>query len=808
MAIENQPGSMYPSDFLDPQVKESKEYCLKWSTYVDGIGISGDQNGFFRGYVNNTNKYALWRAYARAQQPIDKYKPILGIRNKKERNNPNAISYRVLNWEILDIATKYVNVLIGKLLKQNNDIGVRAVDGRAEDERRKKKLQLQEYVINGKFYEQITQKTGIAFESPIQEDVVPPPQNLGEIDVHMNMFYKEDYCMIVQDMLKIINEQDNYQDILATVARDMVEIGVAATRTYRVGNKILRRACIPERMVVASSTKDNFEDVKYIGEYWDLTISAFKEIAGDQLTEAQYRDIAEKATSTSFDTVNVSDFYRDHLCYPWDNTKITVLDLVWFSADWETHQVKSNRYGNVEVQQKEFSWWEELEKQGVTEQSFNQVNKSKVIRYPLNNQYGCLWVKGTNYVVNEGKSKDILRNASSVGRAIGPFSIYKLKKCPIETVMPTLDNIQVNYLQYQHHAAKSRPDGFSIEFTALQDISIEGAGGKKITPKEALQIYFETGIQLWRRRDGQGNNSNLLPVNPIPGSTGAQMDMHWNAMVQGVNLLRDQLGLNELTDASTPNSEMGKAVAEMASGATNDALRPIHFAFDQVNLGTHEKTVMHISGMAGTGLAPEYAEALGIDSIAKLALLSDLTIHELGVYLLRQPTEEMKAVLRQYLANGITAKTLLEEEAMEIEMEPNIYKAIRLMKMYRQQKSRDAMAQAQAQSQMNADQQVQSSQAAAQAEMQAAQFEWGQKKEYEWEKAKATAWASKQTIADQAFLANLNSKLAKNEALTEEENRRLTELMKVDRQGSWNLKIAEENAKRAASTARGPSGKK
>ena len=787
----------FPSDFLSPEEKASKEYALRWAKAIDGIGLNGTENGLFPGMItsgnnNQLNKFAIWRAYARGNQSIEKYKPILGISKKDSRS---TVSYRALNFEILDVATKYVNVLIGKLLKQNNDIGVNAVDKRAQDERRKKRMELQEYVINREFLDKVSSKTGIQFESPVQEDVIPVPENMGEIKVFMDMFYKEDYCMIVQDLIKIMNEQDNYTEILSEVARDLVEVATAATKVYRVGNKIVRRRCVPERMIISSTMKSLCDDVKYVGEYWDLTIGQFKEIVGDELTEKQYKEIAEKASNSSFSNYNITEYYQDNMCYPWDNTKITVGDFVWFSPDWETYQVGKNQFGDVAVTQKEFGWWKKLQEKGVTEAQFNKVNDSKVVRYAIDNQYQCLWVKGTDYVVKYGKSKDMLKNESTLGKTVGPYTIYKMKKCIMESTIPTFDNIQIQWLQFQHHAAKSVPAGPAIEFSALQDISIEGSAGKKLTPKEALRIYFETGVLLWRRRDAQGNLSNFKPIVEMAGGISNAMEKHFNFMIQDINLLRDQIGLNELTDASTPNSEMGKAVAEMASGASEDALRGLHFAFDCVNLGTHQRTVMHLSGMAATGLAPQYTEALGLQAMAVNSLLSDLTYHELGVYLQKQPTQEIRMWINEYCKTGISKGTLYEEEAFEIQNEPNIYRSIRLLKMYRQQKIAQKQKEMQAQYKAEEEKNINSANATAEAARATLEYEMQEKRALVMDEAQAKMLVNKAAAEDEAFLIRVKAKLAKDEALSIEEERRMTELMKAETVGKFQLLAAKARPK-------------
>ena len=784
----------FPSDFVSPEQKQSKEYALKWAKAIDGVGINGEGNGLFQGYssgLNSINNYALWRSYARGNQSIDKYKPKLGI-NDKKRKDPTATSYRALNWEILDIASKYVNVLIGKLIDQNNDIGVYAVDKRAQDEKRKKRMELQEYILNKDFLNNVTKSTGIPFETPVEDDVVPVPQNMGELNIFMQMFYKEDHCMIMQDLIKIMNEQDNYTDILAEVARDLVEVGVAVTKTYRVRDKVLRRRCVPERMVISTTNKSLIDDAKYIGEYWDLTIGQLKEIVGDELSdEEEWKKLAEQAQGSLFDNYGADEYYKANMCYPWDNTKVTVGDFVWFSPDVETYLQGTNIFGDVFVNRKQYDWWRKLEKKGFTEKKFNETNETKVIRYTLDNQYQCLWVKGTSYVFKYGKSKDMLKNESNLGKTVSPYTIYKTKKCIIESIIPTLDNIQIQWLQFQHHAAKSVPAGPAIEFTALQDISIEGKGGKSLSPKEALQIYFETGVLLWRRRDASGNLSNFKPIQEMTGGISNAMEKHFQFMIQDINLLRDQIGLNELTDASTPNSEMGKAVAEMAAGASNDALRGLYFAFDSVNLGTHQRTIMTISGMAATGLAPQYTEALGLQSMAVMKLLSDLSSHELGVYAMKQPTQQMKTWINEYCKSGILAGTLYEEEAFEIQTEPNIYRAIRLLKMYRKQKIDLKDQQMQAQYKAEESKNINSANAAAQAQQQSLMSEMQAKSELLNLEIQGKASLQKQKASDDAFLLQVKYKLEKDIALSLEEQNRMTELMKVEKVGQFQLAAAK-----------------
>jgi hypothetical protein len=552
---------------------------------------------------------------------------------------------------------------------------------------------------------------------------------------------------------------------------------------------------VPERCVSSSTAKSNFEDIKYFGEYWDITIGQLKEMAGSQFTEKEYRDIAEKASNTDFNSSNVNDYYDKFMCYPWDKTKITILDLVWFSPDKETHQVGTNKFGNVAVTQKEYSWWSDLDKKGVSVKNFNEKNKSQVIQFNLDNQYQAMWIRGTDYVFNYGKSKNMLKNESSLGRVISPYTVYKLKKCPIETAIPVFDNIQINWLQYQHHAAMSRPSGLDIEFSALQDISIQGAGGTKLTPKQVLQIYFDTGVLMWRKRDAHGNLANWRPINELQNGLNPAAAQHFQNVVGNISLLRDLLGLNELTDASTPNSEMGVGVAKIATQAVDDALRGLQYGFDQINLLTHEKTVMHITAMAAVGMAPHYTEALGMNAMATLGLLSDLTHHELGTYLMKEPSLEMRARIFTYCQGAVKNGSMFDYEAMEVENEPNIWRAIKLLKMYRAQKEKKAMQQQQATYQMEQDKNVASAQATAEFASQSEQAINESKVQLAWNQAKANVFQDKELTANKAFLLSIEYELKQGLELSKEEERRMTALMKENVSGRYDLMAAEMKGK-------------
>lgn len=805
MTIETQKSEIeegqngFPSHFVSPEVKQSKAYTLRWLDAIDKGGKTGGSPAF----RNRAEDYQRWRELANGNQPVDQYKPLLGAARKKRaggKRNRDKISYRAQNWEILAVAPKFVNVLIGRLIGQNNEIGVKAIDGKAMSARRHKKLQMEEWLVNQQFLKQVSQSTGIQFETPLEDDMFPPPTNFQELKIHMEMFYKEHYCLELMDMLNLLNQHDDYPQILKEVAEDLIKVGIAATKTYRVGGRIKRRRCIPERMVTNAVKFDDFRDLQYAGEYWDLTIGELREIAQDQFTEDDYRRIAEIATNNQFHESQCAAFYQENYRYPYDNVKITVLDAIWFSPDQETYQIKPNRYGNTVVYEKEWNWMGHLSENEFNEYPANKANKSRIIRRELNNLYQGMLIVGTDYVFNYGKARDMLRNESNIGTCIGPFMIYTLGfDSLMRQLAPVFHSIQLNWLQYNHHVQKSRPAGLDIEFSALTDVNLKGTAGEKMTPKEVLELYFDTGILLWRRQGRDGQNSNWRPIQELNNGLSKAAADHFQNVINGIDLLRTIVGLNELTDASTPGAETGKFVAQVASGAVEDAIRYLHHAFDQINLGTQKRTVMHISAMAKEGMDPDFAEALGIDTMAFLGGMAEMGAHEYGVYLMRQPTEEMMVRLMGYTQESIKAGWLMPEEAFEIEEEAkkNIYRAVRLMKMYRERKRQQEAAAAEKVFEDELKKNAASSRATAEAEMDKLSHEYELKKEFLYEESKTKIMESRELIRDQLLL----EKVKQGGKLSEIEEQRVTELMKINAQGEWDLRIQAKKAEEAKAKA-------
>ena len=108
----------FPNPLASREEKLEKEYGLQymrqiyreWEDEGSGVNIMSTRNQRFRRY----------REYAEGMQSVDQYKELVGANGDS--------SYLNLNWEIVPIIPKFVDVLVGGLTNQDYNIRCTAID--------------------------------------------------------------------------------------------------------------------------------------------------------------------------------------------------------------------------------------------------------------------------------------------------------------------------------------------------------------------------------------------------------------------------------------------------------------------------------------------------------------------------------------------------------------------------------------------------------------------------------------------------------------------------------------------------------
>ncbi len=281
------------------------------------------------------------------------------------------------------------------------------------------------------------------------------------------------------------------------------------------------------------------------------------------------------------------------------------------------------------------------------------------------------------------------------------------------------DMIQITHLKLQQVLSRMVPDGVFLDADGIAEVDL--GNGTNYNPQEALNMYFQTGSVIGRSmtQDGEFNNGRV-PIQELRASGGNQKIA---SLIQSYNyylqMMRDVTGLNEARDGSTPDKNALVGLQKLAAANSNTATRHILQAGLYLTLKTAEAISLRISDVLEfSNTSNSLMETLGKFNVGTLQELSELHLHDFGVFLELAPDEEEKQLLENNIQMAISQKQIELEDAIDVREIKNLKLANQLLKLRRKQKfQRDRQIQMeniQAQTQSNA----QAAQAAAAADMQ------------------------------------------------------------------------------------------
>jgi len=280
------------------------------------------------------------------------------------------------------------------------------------------------------------------------------------------------------------------------------------------------------------------------------------------------------------------------------------------------------------------------------------------------------------------------------------------------------DMIQLTHLKLQQVMSRLIPDGVYLDADGLAEIDL--GNGTNYNPQEALNMFFQTGSVIGRSFTSEGDmNPGKVPIQEIgSGSGGGKMQALIGNYNYYLQMIRDVTGLNEARDASTPDVNSLVGVQKMAAANSNTATRHILQAGLFLTAEIAECLSLRISDIIEYSPTRDaFIQAIGSHNVATLNEMSDLHLHDFGIFLSLQPDEEERSVLENNIQMALQQGTIDLEDAIDLREIKNIKLANQLLKIRRKKKQEADRAREleniQAQSQSNA----QAAQQAAQIEM-------------------------------------------------------------------------------------------
>ena len=386
----------YPNPMASKEEKEKLEFGIQYfkKMYSDW---NSDNNSLLN---IKSQRYDRTRKYSRGLQSVNKYKNLI--------NSSGDTSYLNLDWTVIPIISKFVDVLVGSLTNQDYKILCNAIDSVSTEKRREDKMNMATDIMIKGFAAQLTEASGIPMGA--QEGA---PETNEELELHMQLNYKQSIEIALEQGIELAFSINDWEEISRRLIRDLVDINIGATKTYLDANGIGIRYVDPKYLVTSHSKHPNFQDLLHVGEIRQITIQELKRIAGTQFTEEEYRDMAESYVSKNG---NPTSLTASNIGYTFEVEKFTVdiLDAEFKSVDIMHYEKKENKYGGYTINKKN--------------SRYKAPKKSKYKREQVKPQietwYSGKWVIGTDYIFDYGLKENMLRPKNNLARTLGSYTVY------------------------------------------------------------------------------------------------------------------------------------------------------------------------------------------------------------------------------------------------------------------------------------------------------------------------------------------------------------------------------------------------
>ena len=688
--------SIFPSQAVSDIEKADLQYGLEVAKAVESEWFKKD-SGSTRYFANRDNFHRL-RLYARGEQSIQKYKDELSINGD--------LSYLNLDWKPVPIIPKFVDIVVNGIAERTYDLKAFSIDPVAS----KKRTEFVENMLNdmyaSDFAKKIQNALGINTLYNEEKDI---PENEEELNLHMQLNYKQSIEIAQEQAINNVFESNKYNLLKKRVDYDITVLGMGCVKnSFNTAEGIKLEYVDPADLVYSYTESPYFDDIYYVGEVRRVSIVELKK-QFPQLTNEDIEDIE------GYGAGNSKLYNKSYTAESQDRNYVYVLYFEYKTFENQVYKIKQTSTGADKAIQKT----DEFDPPKDARSRFEKVNRSIECLYEGAKIVGLEKMLKWQKAINMTRPKSDITKVQMSYNIVAP-RIYKGKPESLVSRMTSFaDMIQITHLKLQQVLSRMVPDGVFLDADGIAEVDL--GNGTNYNPQEALNMYFQTGSVIGRSmtQDGEFNNGRV-PIQELRASGGNQKIA---SLIQSYNyylqMMRDVTGLNEARDGSAPDKNALVGLQKLAAANSNTATRHILQGGLYVTLKTAEAISLRIADVLEySNTSESFIQSLGKFDMATLAEISELHIHDFGIFLELAPDEEEKQLLENNIQMAITQKQIELDDAIDVREIKNLKLANQLLKLRRKQKfERDRQIQMeniQAQSQSN----TQAAQAAAAADMQ------------------------------------------------------------------------------------------
>lgn len=624
----------FPEGNIDPRKKLEKPWLKQYAEAAMASYASLPDGTL--GWRNH-NKYDEWSLYARGSQPVTKYK--LTFNNGEDGENKLLVN----DWRILPIIPKLLTISNGRLSELTFKPQINPIDDIAKDElesellENEAKIALNEQLMAQGADPDLLKTNGIRFESGEAQD-------MDELFVR-ELGSRHQTALELEQVTEAVLNANNFDSLMSQWNLDMLKYGLCVRRASILNDSFISATREdPRNLVMSYCQNQDFSDWRYIGVVRSIPVSQLVATSNGALTKEEVEEMYELGCSGAQNFGLIGYTWSSNFAEFWNKGSVFVLEIQIRSSDKKVLEIRKTKTGNPAY--------------NYTNPEGDRSGKNEYSEAYEENIYCCTWVIGTDVVYNICKLRNTLRSEFNPSKVEPSIRVYgcdvwnMMTKSRVDEIIAYADAIQYAFYRLQHHLNSMVPAGYAINFDAIEAVDL-GAGGQRWTPKDILDLFFDRGI-LVHRSMGLGTDARALPppIVPVSNNSGASLVEYWNMINNNIQMMKETLGLNDLTDGSTPNPKMLTEIAKAAQLGTNNAFSDIYSNQRRIVKDLTLDVVRFSQYLVKDGNTSFLSYTLGPGSMKRMSKIKDIEKYLYSVDIIENPTPEELQSLQEQIKIG------------------------------------------------------------------------------------------------------------------------------------------------------------
>ena len=692
MKVYTNPNSAFPSQVVSDEEKSSWEYGKQVALAIQGEWFR--QGGQGNRFSTSFNRFHGLRLYARGEQSVQKYKDELAINGD--------LSYLNLDWKPVPVVSKFVDIVVNGLSNKTYEIKAYAQDPESMKKRTNYANAILEDMYAKQYLSSIKDTVGVNLFS--QPDPEALPETEEELDLHMQLSYKQSIEIAEEEVINNILAKNRYDLINRRVNYDLTVLGIGASRTHwNKANGVTIDYVDPAKLIYSYTEDPNFEDIYYVGEVKSMTIPEIKR---------QFPNLSSKELKRIQDMPG----NRDQISgwNTWDPNTVQVLFFEYKTYNNQVFKIKETEYGLEKTIQKTDSF------NPPPSDSFSKVSRTIEVLYN-----GAKVLGLDNQILQWELAENMTRPFADTTKVEMSYTIAapRIYQGRIDSLVSKItgfaDMIQLTHLKLQQVMSRIVPDGVFLDMDGLAEVDL--GNGTNYNAAEALNMYFQTGSIVGRSLTQEGEmNRGKVPIQELTSSSGqAKIQSLIQTYQYYLQMIRDVTGLNEARDGSMPDKDALVGLQKMAANQSNIATKHILNSSLWITLKTCENVSLKVADSINFPLTlNSLKNSVSIYNTATLNEIQKINLHDFGIYLELEPEEEEQAQLEQNIQVALSKGGIDLEDAIDIRQIKNLKLANDLLKQKRKKKIAREQAQKQQMIEVQASANADAAERAAMAEVQ------------------------------------------------------------------------------------------